>query len=78
MIENFIADIPNNTEVIGITIIIAILFIVSFIKKIEKIAILTLIGLIIYAGYLYYTGTEPTENQKEILNNPKKIIDIVK
>ena len=78
MIEDFIANIPNNTEVIGITVIVVILFIVSFIKKIEKLAILTLIGLMIYAGYLYYTGTEPTEKQKEILNNPKKIIDIVK
>jgi len=74
MIEDFIQSIPNNTEVIGITIVFAILFIISFIKKIEKLAVLTLIGLIIYAGYLYYTGTEPTEKQKEFLENPKSLI----
>jgi len=74
MIEDFIKNIPNNTEVIGITIVFSILFIVSFIKKIEKLAILTLIGLIIYAGYLYYTGKEPTDTQKQILENPKSLI----
>ena len=74
MIESFIENIPNNTEVIGITIIFAILFIISFIKKIEKLAILTLIGLIVYAGYLYYTGKEPTDTQKQILKNPKTLI----
>ena len=74
MIEDFIKNIPNNTEVIGITIVFSILFIVSFIKKIEKLAILTLIGLIIYAGYLYHTGKEPTDTQKQILENPKSLI----
>ena len=76
MFEDFIANIPNNTEIIGISIVFLMLIIVSFIKKIEKLAIITLIGLIIYAGYLYYTGQEPTEKQKEILENPKKIIEI--
>ena len=74
MIEDFILNIPNNTEIIGIGIVIFILLIVSFIKKIEKLAILTLIALIIYATYLYYTGKEPTETQKQILNNPKSLI----
>lgn len=74
MIESFIENIPNNTEVIGIAVVLIILLIVSFIKKIEKLAILILIGLIIYAGYLYYTGKEPTENQNNILENPKNLI----
>ena len=74
MIEDFISNIPNNTEVIGIIIVFVILLIVSFIKKIEKLAILTLIVLIIYAGYLYYTGKDPTEKQKEFLENPKSLI----
>ena len=75
MIEDFIKNIPNNTEIIGISIVSIILLIVSFIKKIEKLAILTLIGLLIYAGYLYYTDKEPTEKQKEFLKNPKSIIN---
>ena len=75
MIEDFIKNIPNNTEIIGIGIVSIILLIVSFIKKIEKLAILTLIGLLIYAGYLYYTDKEPTEKQKEFLKNPKSIIN---
>ena len=74
MIEDFIKNIPNNTEVIGISIVCTVLFIVSFIKRIEKLAILTLIGLIIYSGYLYYTEKEPTEKQKEFLKNPKSLI----
>ena len=74
MFEDFIANIPNNTEIIGISIVFLMLIIVSFIKKIEKLAILTLIALIIYAGYLYYTGKEPTEKQKQILESPKSLI----
>ena len=74
MFEDFIANIPNNTEIIGISIVFLILLIVSFIKKIEKLAILTLIVLIIYASYLYYTGKEPTEKQKQILESPKSLI----
>tara|TARA_B100000029_G_scaffold506622_2_gene589698 strand:+ start:252 stop:479 length:228 start_codon:yes stop_codon:yes gene_type:complete len=75
MIEDFIKNIPNNTEIIGISVVAIILLIVSFIKKIEKLAILTLIGLLIYAGYLYYTDKEPTEKQKEFLKNPKNILN---
>ena len=74
MIEDFIENIPNNTEIIGISIISAVMFIISLIKRIEKLAVVTLIGLIIYAGYLYYTGQEPTEKQKEFLENPKSLI----
>ncbi len=74
MIEEFIENIPNNTEIIGISIISAVMFIISLIKRIEKLAVVTLIGLIIYAGYLYYTGQEPTEKQKEFLENPQSLI----
>ncbi len=75
MIEEFILKIPNNTEVIGISIIVLILMIVSFIKKIEKLAVVTLIGLIIYAVYIYYTGEGSIETPKEILEIPEKIIN---
>ena len=71
MIEEFILKIPNNTEVIGISIIVLILLIISFIKKIEKLAVVTLIGLIIYAVYIYYTG----EGSIETLEIPEKIIN---
>ena len=75
MIEEFILKIPNNTEVIGISIVVLILLIVSFIKKIEKLAVVTLIGLIIYAVYIYYTGKGSIESPKEILEIPEKIIN---
>ena len=74
MIEDFISNIPNNTEVIGIIIVFVILLIVSFIKKIEKLAVLTLIGLIAYAAYLYYTDKEPSEKGKQIIEKPQSLI----
>jgi|TARA_B110000116_G_scaffold233175_1_gene216963 hypothetical protein len=74
MIENFLSELPNNTEVIGIGIIFSIILIISFIKKIEKIIIIILIGLIIYAGYLYYNDKEPSEKEKQIIEKPHTLI----
>ena len=74
MIEEFLSTIPNNTEIVGVLIIAAVLLLVSFIKKIEKLAVITLIGLIVYAGYLYFTNTEPSEKSKQILENPQSLI----
>ena len=75
MIEVFLSEIPNYTEVIGIGIIFAILLIIFFIKKIEKIIIIILIGLIIYAGYLYFNDKEPSEKEKQIIENPQTLIN---
>tara|TARA_B110000263_G_C15037775_1_gene387140 strand:+ start:181 stop:411 length:231 start_codon:yes stop_codon:yes gene_type:complete len=75
MIEDFLSEIPNNTEVIGIGIIFGILIIISFIKKLEKIVIIVLIGLIIYAGYLYYNDKEPSEKEKQLIENPQTLIN---
>ncbi len=75
MIEEFLSTVPNNTELIGVLIIVSVLLLISFIKKIEKLALITLIGLIIYAGYLYFTNSEPSEKAKQILENPKSLID---
>ena len=75
MIEDFLSEIPNNTDVIGIGIVFSILIIISFIKKIEKIIIIILIGLIIYAGYLYFNDKEPSEKEKQIIENPQTLIN---
>jgi len=75
MIEDFLSEIPNYTEVIGIGIIFSILLIVSFIKKLEKIIIIILIGLIIYAGYLYFNDKEPSEKEKQLIENPQTLIN---
>ena len=75
MIEEFLSTVPNNTELIGVSIIVSVLLLISFIKKIEKLALITLIGLIIYAGYLYFTNSEPSEKAKQILENPTKLIN---
>ena len=71
MIEDFLSEIPNNTDVIGIGIVFSILIIISFIKKIEKIIIIILIGLIVYAGYLYYNDKDPSDKQKQIIEYNK-------
>ena len=74
MIEDFLSNIPNNTEVIGIIIVFGVLLVISFIKKIEKIMTILLIGLIIYAAYLYYNDKEPTEKEKQIIEKPHTLI----
>lgn len=75
MIENFIADIPNNKEVIGISIICIVILIISFIRKLEKFIVIIFLILSAYAIYLYVTGNKPTDKQNEILKDPKKILE---
>tara|TARA_B100000029_G_C16935394_1_gene726699 strand:- start:126 stop:350 length:225 start_codon:yes stop_codon:yes gene_type:complete len=67
--EEFLSNIPNSTEVIGVLIIGIVLLAVSFVRKLDKLAIVTLIGMIIYAGYLYFTNKEVQEDSKKILEN---------
>ena len=67
--EEFLSNIPNSTEVIGVLIIGIVLLAVSFVRKLDKLAIVTLIGMIIYAGYLYFTNEEVKEDSKKILEN---------
>tara|TARA_B100000029_G_scaffold475739_1_gene519281 strand:+ start:871 stop:1035 length:165 start_codon:yes stop_codon:yes gene_type:complete len=54
MIEKLFSSIPNSSEFIGIAILFGILLIISIIKKIQKLAILILAGLILYSAYLYF------------------------
>ena len=74
MTDDFLSEILINTEIIGIGIIFSIILIISFIKKIEKIIIIILIGLIIYAGYLYYNDKEPSEKEIIIIEKPHTLI----
>ena len=75
MIENFIADIPNNKEILGLLIICIVIIIVSFIRKLEKFIVIIFLILSAYAIYLYVTGNKPTDKQNEILKDPKKILE---
>ena len=75
MIENFIADIPNNKEILGLLIICIVIFIVSFIRKLEKFIVIIFLVLSAYAAYLYFSGNETTDKQNEILKDPKKLLE---
>ena len=70
--EEFLSNIPNTTEVIGVLIIGIVLLAVSFIRKLDKLAVITLIGMIIYAGYLYFKNEQPQTESKEILEKSEK------
>ena len=67
--EEFLSNIPNTTEVIGVLIIGIVLLAVSFVRKLDKLAVVTLIGMIIYAGYLYFTNEQTQEESKEVIEN---------
>ena len=53
--EEFLSNIPNSTEVIGVLIIGIVLLAVSFVRKLDKLAIVTLIGMIISVSYTHLT-----------------------
>ena len=71
--EKFLSNIPNTTEVIGVLIIGIVLLGVSFIRKLDKLAIITLIGMIVYAGYLYFKDNQSLEKSKNLLEKSEKL-----
>ena len=52
-----------------------LIFIVFFIRKLEKFIVIIFLVLSAYAAYLYFSGNETTDKQNEILKDPKKLLE---
>ena len=69
MIENILND-PMFWKISSVVIIL--ILIASF-KKLFKFVVILLLILVIYAGYLYYTGEEAPESLKEAIEDVKEL-----
>ena len=62
----------NNPIYLSIAVVLGLLLVYSPLKKIVKLAILALVCITIYLGYLYFTGDEST------VKDVDKVIESVK
>jgi hypothetical protein len=69
--ENLYQIITSNPIYMIIAVIISILIVFSIIKKMIKLLIITAACLVIYVGYLQYTGQEIPENVNELIDSVK-------
>ena len=72
--ENIIEAITANPVYLAIAVVLAIIVVYGFIKKIIKLALVTLSIFILYIAYLHYTG----KNTSEITQSVSKSAEILK
>ena len=69
MIENIL----NDPMFWKITVVVIFLILIASFKKLFKFVVILLLILVIYAGYLYYTGEEAPESLKETIEEVKEL-----
>ena len=71
--EDLIKKVFTDPAFMTVGIIIVVLVTLAIFKKLFKFVIILLLILILYAGYLYYTGEEAPESLKEAIEDVKEL-----
>ena len=78
--EDIINTITSNKVYLVLAVIIGITLVLSVIKRFFKLIVISTAILVIYVGYLYYTGQKIPETREEILEHGtekfKKLKDV--
>ena len=75
--ENIIEAITANPVYLAIAVVLAIIIVYGFIKKIIKLALVTLSIFILYIAYLHYTGKNTTEITQSVSKSAEILKDAV-
>ena len=75
--ENIIEAITVNPVYLAIAVVLAIIIVYGFIKKIIKLALVTLSIFILYIAYLHYTGKNTTEITQSVSKSAEILKDAV-
>lgn len=71
--EELIKKVFTDPAFMTVGAIIVVLVTLSIFKKLFKFVMILLLILVIYAGYLYYTGEEAPESLKEAIEDVKAL-----
>ena len=71
--EDLIKKVFTDPAFMTVGAIIVVLVTLAIFKKLFKFVIILLLILILYAGYLYYTGEEAPESLKEAIEDIKEL-----
>tara|TARA_B100001123_G_C15140223_1_gene959201 strand:+ start:523 stop:828 length:306 start_codon:yes stop_codon:yes gene_type:complete len=76
-INNILSALYSDPVYLLIAIILSALILYSLIKKLIKLMFYLLAVLIIYVGYLYFTGQDLPQNVDDIINPMRETIEDV-
>ena len=71
--EDLIKKIFTDPAFMTVGVIIVVLVTLAIFKKLFKFVVILLLILVIYAGYLYYTGEEAPGSLKEAIEDVKEL-----
>ena len=71
--EDLIKKVFTDPAFMTVGAIIVVLVTLAIFKKLFKFVVILLLILVIYAGYLYYTGEEAPESLKEAIEDIKEL-----
>ena len=75
--ENIIEAITANPVYLAIAVVLAVVVVYGFIKKIIKLALVTASIFILYIAYLHYTGNNTAEISKSVSKSAEILKDAV-
>ena len=75
--ENIIEVITANPVYLAIAVVLAIVVVYGFIKKIIKLVLVTASIFILYISYLHYTGNNTTEISKSVSKSAEILKDAI-
>ena len=75
--ENIIEAITANPVYLAIAVILAIVIVYGFIKKIIKLVLVAASILVLYIAYLHYTGKNTTEISQSVSKSAEILKDAI-
>ena len=75
--ENIIEAITANPVYLAIVVILAIVIVYGFIKKIIKLVLVTASIFVLYIAYLHYTGKNTTEISQSVSKSAEILKDAI-
>tara|TARA_B100001146_G_C16022426_1_gene365684 strand:+ start:165 stop:470 length:306 start_codon:yes stop_codon:yes gene_type:complete len=75
--ENIIEAITDNPVYLAIAVILAIVIVYGFIKKIIKLVLVTASIFVLYIAYLHYTGKNTTEISQSVSKSAEILKDAI-
>ena len=75
--ENIIEAITSNPVYLAIAVVLAVVVVYGFVKKIIKLALVAASIFVLYVAYLHYTGKNTSEISKTVSKSAEIIKDAV-
>jgi xanthine/uracil permease len=76
--ESLINNVLTDPTFVMVGLVLVVLITLAIFKKLFKVVFLLIAALVGYAGYLIYTGADPTEAVEGALKKSREVLEEVK